>query len=182
MTLEPTQLLAALRQGGADAAIARAALRAGANAADAAADLRARVTVALIASLLPADHGPVRWLLGEELEALARQGHGATDTLYLLVAACARFGDVEDALLLWRAYAATAETRATVDVEQMARAGVERVRATLSALAGAGQQQAEAAAALSWFEEGLASGALDDLASYFAWSDEQYGLVTGAPT
>ncbi|HEY7985041.1 MAG TPA: hypothetical protein VID73_12775 [Ktedonobacterales bacterium] len=178
MDREPSQLLAALRQGGAAADVARAALGAGASYA---ADLRARVTDALIALLLPTDRAVVRWLLGEEIAALARQGHGATDTLYLLVAACARFGNADDALLLWRAYAATPETRATLDVEHLARAGVERVRATLGALAGAGPQRAEAAAALAWFEEGVASGALDDLAGYFAWSDEQYGLVTGAP-
>jgi hypothetical protein len=181
MISEPGQLLAALRQGGMPAAAARAALCAGASTGDAAADLRARVAAVLIAALLPTDREQVRWLLGEEVEALERQGHGATDTLYLLVAACARFGNADDALLLWRAYAATPETRATVDVEQMARAGVERVRATLGAQASAEPQHTEAAAALRWFEEGIASGALDNLAGYFAWSDEQYGLVTGAP-
>ncbi|HEV2237932.1 MAG TPA: hypothetical protein VGR57_14830, partial [Ktedonobacterales bacterium] len=180
MDQEPSHLLAALRQGGAAADAAREMLRAAASAGAAAA-LRARVTDALIAALLPSDHAVVAWLLGEEIATLARQGHGATDALYLLVAACARFGNADDALLLWRAYTATPETRATVDVEHLARAGVERVRATLGALAAAGPQRTEAAAALAWFEQGVASGALDDLAGYFAWSDEQYGLVAGAP-
>jgi hypothetical protein len=180
MNQEPDRVLAALRQVGTDAA-AREALRAGAGSGDAAADLRARVTARLITTLLPADHATVRWLLAEEVESLARQGRGATGTLYLLVAACARFGDPADALLLWRAYIATPETRATVDVEHLARAGVERVRRALVTQAEAGPLRTEAAAALAWFEEGVTSMALDDLASYFAWSDEQYGLVTGAP-
>jgi hypothetical protein len=178
MIPDASGLLAALRQGGDDAQAARESLRAG--AADAG-TLRAQVTERLIASLLPTDHAAARWLLAEEVAALARAGHGASETLYLLVAACARFADPDDALLLWQAYAATRETRATVDVEHLARAGVERVRRALGAQAATGAQRAQAAAALRWFEEGVASGALDDLASYFAWSDEQYGLVTGAP-
>ncbi len=172
MNREPRHVLAALRQGGAgDDAAAREALQA--DAGDAAAGLRGQVTAGLIAALLPTDHAIVRWLLAQEVESLARRGRGASDALYLLVAACARFGDPEDALLLWRAYAATPETQATVDVEHLARAGVERVRRALGERASAGPQRAEAAAALRWFEEGVAAGALDDLASYFAWSDEQ---------
>jgi hypothetical protein len=180
MNPDPGHLLAALRQGSATAVTAREALSAAAGAADSA-TLRAWVTEQLITSLLPTDHLAVRWLLAEEVAALAGMGHGATETLYLLVAACARFGDPEDALLLWQAHAATPETRATVDVEHLARAGVERVRRALEARAAAGLERDQAAAALRWFEEGVDSGALDDLASYFAWSDEQFGLVTGAP-
>jgi hypothetical protein len=121
--------------------------------------LRAQVTERLIASFLPTDHATVGWLPAEEGAALAGAGHGATKALYLLVAACARFGDPDDALLLWQAYAATPETRATLDVEHLARAGVERVRRALGA---------QATEALRWFEQGVASGALDNLASYFA--------------
>jgi hypothetical protein len=178
------RVLAALRAGGpaAEAARSRVAHAHGSPGVDPNAALRAEVADALIASLLPSDRAVTRWLLEQEVEALRAAGRGVTETLYSLVAALARFGDPEDALLLWRAREATAETRGGVDVEQLARAGVERVRAHLARLiAAGGQAGAEAERALAWFEEGLAAGALQDLAAYFAWSDERFGLIAGAP-
>ena len=66
---------------------------------------------------------------------------GRAGRSYLLVAALARFGRPGRRDLLWRAREATPETRAGVDVEQLARAGVERVRARLAALARAGGER-----------------------------------------
>lgn len=174
------RLLAALRAGGARANAARAALAHAHGASSV--GTRAAVTSALIASLQPSDHGLARWLLEEEIAAHEAADQGASETLYSLVAAVARFADAADALLLWRAHDATPDTRAGVDVEQLARAGVERVRTRLRELdAAGGRRGASAARALIWFEEGIASGALDDLAAYFAWSDERFGLTLHAP-
>jgi hypothetical protein len=189
--MPPDRLLADLRAGGEHAAAARvalahaggpAALAAPAAVADPHAAARASVTAALIASLQPSDHAVARWLLEQEVAAHEAAGEGASETLYSLVAAVARFGDPQDALLLWYAHDATPDTREGVDVEQLARAGVERVRARLRALAVAhGRRGATAARALTWFDKGIASGALDDLAAYFAWSDERFGLTLHAP-
>jgi hypothetical protein len=181
------RLLADLRAGEARAARARAQVACAVNPADTAgsdthAALRAEVAAALIGALGPRDHEVVRWLLEQEVAAHEAAGQGASETLYALVAAVARFASPEDALLLWRAREATPATRAGMDVEQLARAGVERVRMRLRALAAVGGLRgSEAQRALAWFEEGLAAGALDDLAGYFAWSDERFGLAVRGP-
>jgi hypothetical protein len=183
--MTPRQLLAALHAGGDAADSARRALAyaAGTGTADVHAAVRRQVVDALIASLLPTDRAVARWLLEQEVAAHRAAGQGASDALYALVAALARFGDPDDALLIWHAREATPETRAGVDVEHLARAGVERVRARLRALAAhGGARGAEAGRALAWLDAGVAAGALDDLAAYFAWSDERFGLVTDAPT
>ncbi len=183
----PESLLADLRAGGARAATARAQLACAAAPTtrpgyDAHSALRAEVAAALIGALSPGDHEVMRWLLEQEIAAHEAAGQGASDTLYALVAATARFASPEDALLLWRAREATPATRAGMDVEQLARAGVERVRVRLRALVAAdGPRGSEAQRALAWFEEGLAAGALDDLAGYFAWSDERFGLAVRGP-
>lgn len=182
--MTPRQLLAALRAGGDTAAGARHSLAClpAPGPTDAHGPLRAQVADALIGSLLPSDRPVARWLLEQEVAARRAAGHGASEALYALVAALARFGDPDDALLIWQAHEATAETRAGVDVEHLARAGVERVRTRLRALAARGDTGgADARRALAWLDEGMAAGALDDLAAYFAWSDERFGLVTGAP-
>lgn len=185
--MSPDRLLAALRAGGERATPARAALAhtgdpSDTDAAGEAQEARAGVTTALIASLQPSDHASARWLLEQEVAAHEAAGRGASETLFSLVAAVARFADPADALLLWRAHDATPDTRAGVDVEQLARAGVERVRARLrEMIAAGGGRGATAARALAWFDTGIASGALDDLASYFAWSDERFGLTLHAP-
>lgn len=178
--MSPDRLLTAFRAGGEGATRARARVAHAGDESSAAA--RAAVTSALIASLQPSDHEVARWLLEQEVAAHEAEGQGASETLYSLVAAVARFADPADALLLWRAHDATPDTRAGVDVEQLARAGVERVRVRLRELSAAGGRRgARAARALAWFEEGIASGALDDLAAYFAWSDERFGLTLHAP-
>lgn len=182
--MTPQQILADLRDAGQrrDAARARLAHDSHSPADPARANLRARVGAALITSLRPTDHAVARWLLGQEVAAHAAAGQGAGEMLYALVAAVARFADPADALLLWQAHEATPETRAGVDVEQLARAGVERVRVRLRSLAAeGGEHGTEAARALAWFDEGLAQGALDDLPSYFAWSDERFGLLAEGP-
>lgn len=160
-----------------------AALRAGGEADLDDAETRAEVTALLAGSLQPGDHAPARRLLEGEIDALRMAGAGATETLYTLVAIVARYADPEDAPLIWRARMATPETRAGLDVEQMARAGATAVRWRLSDLArGVGPQAEEAAAALQWLEAGAATGAFDDLPGYFAWSDERYGLHVSGPT
>lgn len=183
--MTPEQILADLRAAGERRDTARARLAyaprspAGASAHGA---LRAQVATALIASLRPTDHAVARWLLEQEVAAHVATGQGASEMLYALVAAVARFADPADALLLWQAHEATPETRAGVDVEQLARAGVERVRARLRVLADAGGAPGlEATRALAWFEEGLTQGALSDLPGYFAWSDERFGLLAEGP-
>lgn len=163
--------------------LALAALRSGEDAAPGGSDARAEVTRLLAGSLQPGDHAIARRLLEREVAALALIGRGATETLYTLVAIVARYADPEDAPLIWRARMATTETRAGVDVEQMARAGVANVRRYLQKLARFGGDEAEPAIlALAWIEAGAASGAFDDLAAYFAWSDERFGLHVSGPT
>ncbi len=179
------ELLDSLRAGGAPADAARAVLAAvpdNSSTADSA-TRRAEVTRLLAASLRPGDREIARWLLSQETAALGADGHGATETLYTLIAAVARYADPDDVLLLWRAREATPETRAGVDVEQLARAGVDRVRRRLQALVRAGGARAgEAAEALQWLDDGFASGAGSDLPGYFAWSDERFGLRVAGPT
>ena len=165
-----------------EAARARLACLLGTDEADVHGQLRADVVSALLASLLPSDRPIARWLLKQEIACLRAAGRGAGDTLYALVAAVARLGEPEDALLIWRAREAMPETRAGVDVEQLARAGVERVRRQLEArIAAGGEPAVEAGRVLAWLNEGVAAGSLGHLAEYFAWSDEQYGLAADAP-
>jgi hypothetical protein len=150
--------------------------------------LRAEVARILAQSIGPTDHPIVRWLLEQETAAAhdggqGEGGQGESGALYTLIAALAHFARVEDALLIWRAREATSQTRAGVDVEQMARAGVDGVRRYLrSIVEGAGAQARDAANALAWLEEGVASGAFADLTAYFAWADERFGLHVSGPT
>ena len=196
----PDALLAALRQGGGVMAQAQATL-AHAGSPDGQprrAQLRAEVTPALAADLRPADHTLARWLLTQEIAAHEAAGQGAGETLLTLIAVVARFAQPDDASLIWRARQATPQTREAVDVEQIVRAGVDRVRLYLarrakqvkaggaiesarsSQLAREGARQANLA--LAWIDEGQASGAFDDLPAYFTWSDEHYGLQVVGPT
>jgi hypothetical protein len=179
--MAPEAMLARLRAGGEAAEPIYAALTYQPGADSAA--LRAALTRLLAGSLCPADHDLARWLLQQETVDLTAAGHGVSETLYTLVAAVARYADPDDVLLLWRAREATPETRAGVDVEQFARAGVERVRRRLKALIRTGgQRAAEASEALQWLDDGLAAGASSDLPGYFAWSDERFGLHVSGPT
>lgn len=182
--MTPVMLLAALRASDESAEAARAQLRyAGPSTADASAELRAEVAHLLAASLRPGDRDIARWLLEEEIAAHETTSRGASETLYTLIAAVARYSDPDDVLLLWRARNATPETRAGVDAEQALRAGFERVRRRLSALIQrGGPRAAEAAQALEWLASGVASGAADDLPGYFAWADERFGLRVSGPT
>ena len=183
--MAPRGLLEALRGGGEGGEAARGKLANIPNATDAAerAELRAEVARELAGSLRPDDRFLARWLLEQEIAAHEAAGRGASETLYTLVAAVSRYADPDDVLLLWRARNATPQTRAGVDVEQVARAGVERVRRRLRTLVGrGGPRAAEAAEALEWLEQGLAAGAGDDLASYFAWADERFGVRVCGPT
>jgi hypothetical protein len=165
-------------------------LRAGGKAAQSAGQIisadtsiRAEVTRLLAGSVTPTDHALTRWLLDAETDALAAIGSGASEALYTLVALVARFGDPRDALLIWRARQTTPETRVGVDVEQMARLGLDGVRRYLSRLRDAsGPEANEAAEALAWLDEGERDGAFADLASYFAWSDERFGVTVSGPT
>lgn len=149
---------------------------------------RAAVTEALLADLRPEDHALAIWLLQREIDAIGVTGAGATETLYRLIAAVARFGRPDDALLIWRAAQATPETRVGVDVEQALRAGPEAVlraldrRASAHEAANSEADADDATAALAWVRAGLDSGAADDLAAYFAWSDERFGLHVSGPT
>lgn len=173
-------LLNSLRAGGDEAVAARARLVAGARQGD---DLRPLVATALAGDLRPTDRAVARWLLEQETAALAAGGTGATETLYTLIAALARFGQPSDALALWRALQATPETRAGVDAEQFARAGLEATRAALSAsVMGGGAEADEARTALAWLDEAQANGVFEDLPAYFAWSDERYGIKIVGPT
>lgn len=147
------------------------------------ADWRAGVTEALVADVRSSDHALAVWLLQREIDALATAGAGASETLYRLIAAVARFARPEDALLIWRAARTTAETRAGVDVEQALRAGPEGVlRALTRQVAQGGDDAQDASAALIWVRAGIAEGAADDLPAYFAWSDERFGLRISGPT
>jgi hypothetical protein len=178
-------LLDALRQGGDAARVTRARL-AHAGAAterDECERLRAAVAAALGRDLRAGDRAIARWLLAQEITAHEERGHGASEALYTLVAAVARFARPADALLVWQARQVTPETRAGVDVEQLGRAGVIPTRAALERIAALpGAQADQARLALSWLEEGVAAGAFDDLAGYFLWADERFGLAVSGPT
>jgi phosphotransferase system HPr-like phosphotransfer protein len=165
-------------------------LRAGGEAAQsarqiisAATSIRAEVTRLLAGSVIPADHTLACCLLRIETDALTATGSDASEALYTLVALVARFADPHDALLIWRARQATPETQAGVDVEQMARLGLDGVRRYLCRLRDEnGPVASEAEAALVWLDEGERDGAFGDLAGYFAWSDERFGVTVSSPT
>jgi len=185
MKEQAESLLAALRAGGAEAERARAALaHAGpAPQRDERERLRAAVAQALARTLRPGDHPAARWLLQQEVAAHEARGAGASETLYTLVAATARFGQASDAPLIFRARQATPETRAGVDVEQLGRADIAETRTLLRSLAAQrGAEGERAAQALGWLEDGAAAGALDDLPGYFLWADERFGLSVSGPT
>ena len=170
------RLLLDLRAGGVVAQSARQIISVNAS-------VRAEVVRLLAASVTPADHPISGWLLRTETESLMPAGSGENEALYTLVALVARFADPRDALLIWRARQATPETRAGVDVEQMARLGLDGVRRHLSRLRDAnGAEAGEAAAALAWLDEGERDGAFADLPGYFAWSDERFGITVSGPT
>ena len=182
----PQRLLSALRSK--DATIREAVHQALAFDRDPAieaprAELRA-ATVRLLAGVLrPSDQALIRWLIEQETVAHESSGHGISETLSILVAALARSTDPADALTIWRARNATPEAREGVDVEQLLRAGVDRVRRHLTCLIQKDAPRAgDATAALAWLEAGVASGATDDLPAYFAWSDERFGLHIDCPT
>lgn len=145
---------------------------------------RAAVTEALLTDLWPDDHALAVWLLQREITAIDAAGEGATETLYRLIAAVARFARPDDALLIWRAAQATPESRDGVDVEQVLRAGTEAVLRALGRLASASGEadRDDADAALAWVRAGISTGAADDLPAYFAWSDERFGLHISGPT
>lgn len=164
-------------------AAALASLRAGKGREDVAFDgvgpdvaaherARAEVVAALALDLRPTDRPLAQWLLAQEIAAHEARGAGASEALYTLVAAMARFGQPEDAPLLWRAREATEETRAGVDVEQFGRLGIAAARAAL----------AREAVAIAWLDEAAATGAFDDLPGYFLWADERFGLHVSGPT
>src|SRR5947209_7271425 len=81
------------------------------------ATLRTSVVAELACSLQPADHTLVRELLEIELAVHEQAGIGASETLYTLVAALARYADPQDVLLIWPAHEATPATRAGIDIE-----------------------------------------------------------------
>jgi hypothetical protein len=179
------ELLATLRHGGEGAASARERLAFAGDALERAGreELRAAVASELAASLGPGDENVARWLLRQAVAAHEARGSGASEALLTLVAAVARYGRSDDALLIWRAREATAETRAAVDVEQMARADLTNTRAALARLTSGSDAHAEASRhALDWLEEGASVGAFDDLPGYFLWADERFGLSVSGPT
>lgn len=186
--LTPEMLLADLRAGGERAETAHThlafpSMRGSTEEREQAAGWRAGVSALLAASLRPGDREHARWLLEQEIAAHEAAGHGASETLFTLVAAAARYADPDDVLLLWRARQATPETRTGVDVEQAFRAGIERVRRRLETLTRQqGARAREAADALEWLESGVSSGAAEDLPGYFAWADERFGLRISGPT
>ncbi|MDE3230954.1 MAG: hypothetical protein KGO05_13830 [Chloroflexota bacterium] len=170
-----------LEQG--DAALARLRVGAGREVlafagdtatAEARERLRADVVAALAFDLHPTDRPLTLWLLAQEVAAHEARGAGASEALYTLVAAVARFGQPEDAPLLWRAREATEETRAGVDVEQFARLGIAEARAALA--------HEDDGRALAWLDGAAAVGAFDDLPGYFLWADERFGLRVSGPT
>jgi len=170
------RLLADLRAGGEAARAVQHTLAADAS-------IRAAVTRALASSVTPGDHALARWLLRAETDAFAGAESGESEALYTLVALVARFARPQDALIIWRAREVTLETRAGVDVEQMARLGLDGVRRHLSRLRDAnGPEAREGAAALAWLDEGERDGAFSDLVGYFAWSDERFGVTVSGPT
>jgi hypothetical protein len=169
-------LLLDLRAGGEMAQSARQAIAADGTT-------RTEVTQLLAGSVTPADHALARWLVRTETDTLTAVGSGESEALYTLVALVARFADPRDALLLWRARQATLDTQVGVDVEQMARLGLDGVRRSLSRMRDAnGPEAGEAAAALDWLDAGERDGAFADLAGYFAWSDERFGVTVSGPT
>lgn len=187
-SLTPDALLADLRAGGQRADGARAHLAfpgmgASTEARERSVTWRAAVSALLAASLRPDDKPLTRWLLEQEIAAHEAAGSGASEALFTLVAAVARYADPDDVLLLWRARQATPETQTGVDVEQVFRVGVERVRRRLQTLTRQqGARASDAAEALEWLESGVAAGAADDLPGYFAWADERFGLHISGPT
>jgi hypothetical protein len=145
--------------------------------------LRAEVAQALGRDLRPTDRPLARWLLEQEIAAHMARGVGASEALYTLVATVARFAQPADAPLIWRARQVTPETRTGVDVEQLVRAGVAATRTTLERMAAQpGAQADEARQALGWLDDGATAGAFDDLAGYFLWADERFGLTISGPT
>lgn len=184
MAGEPTALLNALRRGGAEAEDAQRQLAQGAvGSQDERERLRAAVSGALAGDVRPTDRPIARWLLDQEIAAHVARGAGAAETLFTLVAVVGRFGQPSDALLLWRAHAATPETRAGVDVEQVGRLGVDAAVAWLERVAREGGAEAvEARAALEWIAAGKREGAFSDLPDYFTWADERFGLSSAGPT
>jgi hypothetical protein len=165
-----------LRAGGPAAQVAQRTVTANAS-------LRAQVAQLLAGSVTPTDHALARRLLRIETNALAAAGSGESEALYTLVALVARFADPHDALLIWTVRQATSETQVGVDVEQMARLGLDGVRRYLSQLRDAnGPEAREAAAALAWLDEGERDVAFSDLVGYFAWSDERFGITVSGPT
>lgn len=182
---EALTLLADLRQLGGGSAEARAMVAHAGDLSQSAERERMRgaAASALAASLRPTDRPLARWLLEQEIAAHEARGAGASEALYTLVAAVARFANPDDALLLWRAREATADTREGVDVEQLARAGLSATKAALARLGAASGAQADAARqALSWLDEGAALGAFDDLPGYFLWADDRFGVAIAGPT
>lgn len=179
-------LLAALRQGEEQAAtMARATLvQTGAQPEQTARErLRADVVAALAGDLHPSDHTIACWLLEQEIAAHEAHGAGASEALYTLVAAVARFARPADALLMWRARQATPETRVGIDAEQFGRLGLAATRAMLEHLgAQPGPHAEQARQALAWLEQSAAIGAFDDLVAYFLWADERFGLTVSGPT
>ena len=169
-------LLLDLRAGGEAAQSARQIISADTS-------IRAEVTRLLAGSVTPADHALAGWLLRTETEALMSTGSGESEARYTLVVPVARFADPHDALLIWWARQATPETQSGVDVEQMARLGLDGVWRYLTELREAnGPEASEAAAALVWLDEGEREGVFSDLAGYFAWSDERFGITVSGPT
>lgn len=185
MTEAVDALLDALRQSGAVASAAHAQVAHVKGASDQAERerLRAEVAAALARSLLPTDRPLAQWLLRQEIAAHEARGQGASEALYTLVAAVARFAQPSDAPMLWQARQATPETRAGVDAEQLARAGLGPTRAALERIASQpGARANDAQQALRWLEESAALGGFDNLPEYFLWADERFGLTISGPT
>ncbi len=185
MTIPSESTLDALRRGGqeARAAWARVAFQGDEAGRDDRSRLRASVAASLASSLCATDASIARRLLLEEIVTLESAGVGEPEALFTLVAIVARFANPADVWLLWRAHQATPETRLGVDVEQVGRLGVERSRAILEQTAsGDGAQADDAQQALAWIAQGAESGAFDDLAGYFAWSDDRFGLTVAGST
>lgn len=185
MTGLAASTLDALRRGGqaARSALATIAFHAGGADQEVRSQVRADVTASLAESLCATDASVARRLLREEIAAHEAAGVGASETLFTLVAIVARFGSPPDVFLVWRARQATPETRLGVDVEQVGRLGLERVRAILEqAASGAGPHADAARHALAWIAQGVESGAFADLAGYFLWSDERFGVAVSGST
>lgn len=116
-SMSPVEALAALRSGGPEAAErARIALAAPADAADPTererrTRLRAEVARLLAGLLRPGDRAIARWLLEREIADHEAAGYGASEALYTLIAAVARYADPDDALLIWRAHGDAGDAR-----------------------------------------------------------------------